>query len=464
MSTVTKFTFDLDFDAPEEPTVPEAVEEEEEPEEIIPTFSEEEVEQARAEGFEAGKEEGRREAADATEQKLLEAIENACTQIGEIYSNQTDANRDIAREMVSVSTAIAKKMFPDLNARNALGEVERVVQETLKAVTEEPRIQIMVHSELREPLSERLGTMTHRAGFEGKVFVNPDPSMALGDCRIEWSNGAAVRDGEELWEMIDEIIEHNLHGPVDLNEEGADEAEAAQEPLQSDPDHQANEDTVPEDAPLEVAATDDMTPEDTPAQAAGDETADTDTAAITEDNEKVPAESETAKTAMDETAAVETAESAETEELTADETPSWQAAMGESTDAETAPMPEPVAEMTEEVSQTEDEADSVLPQVEHDEHSFTPSFGTDDDVSAEDNNKEEQVVSGPERPAPVPHIDDLGEVENGAGEDAGDEQASLTPVTDPDPVSPETQAAILDAQSALADDDDNDDNRNPAGG
>ena len=67
------------------------MEEEEEPEEIIPTFSEEELEQARAEGFEAGKEEGRREAADATEQKLLETIENACTQIGEIYNNQTEA-------------------------------------------------------------------------------------------------------------------------------------------------------------------------------------------------------------------------------------------------------------------------------------------------------------------------------------------------------------------------------------
>ena len=211
MSTVRKFTFDLDFDAPEEPETPEPEVEEEEEEEIIPTFSEEEVEQARAEGFDAGKEEGRREAADATEQKLLETVETACAKLADVYNTQTEANREIGREMISVATAIAKKMFPDLNARNALGEVERVVQETLKAVTEEPRIQIMVNPELREPLSERLSTMTHRAGFEGKVFVNPDPAMQLGDCRIEWSNGAAVRDSEEMWQMIDKIIEENLH-------------------------------------------------------------------------------------------------------------------------------------------------------------------------------------------------------------------------------------------------------------
>lgn len=451
MSTVTKFTFDLDFDAPEEPAAPEAVEEEEEPEEIIPTFSEEELEQARAEGFEAGKEDGRREAADATEQKLLETIENACTQIGEIYNNQTEANRDIAREMVSVSTAIAKKMFPDLNARNALGEVERVVQETLKAVTEEPRIQIMVHPELREPLSERLSTMTHRAGFEGKVFVNPDPSMALGDCRIEWSNGAAVRDGEELWEMIDKIIEHNLHGPVDLNEDDKTETGSAQEPAQSEQHHPATEDAPPEDA-----ASADMIPENASAQATDDEATDTGTVA----NEEHPP----AEDGAQEAAEAGTVEATETEELTADETPSWQAAMGESTDAEAAPMPEHAPDMADEPLQDDDQADSEIPQVEHDEHSFTPSFGTDDAAPDNKNIREEQQVIDHERPAPIPHIDDLDAVEDDAGDVAGDERASLTPVTDPDPVSPETQAAILDAQSAMADDDENDDDRNPAGG
>ena len=152
MATVKKFTFDLDFDAPEEPEKPEIEEvEEEEPEIIVPSFSEEELEQARAEAFEAGKEGGRKEAASATEQRLLEVLESASVQLDSIYSTQGEANHEIGREMISVSTAIAKKMFPDLNARNALGEVERVVQETLKAVTEEPRIQIMDNPELRDP-------------------------------------------------------------------------------------------------------------------------------------------------------------------------------------------------------------------------------------------------------------------------------------------------------------------------
>ena len=117
--------------------------------------------------------------------------------------------------MIQISTAIAKKMFPDLNARNALGEVERVVQDTLKAITDEPRVQIMVHPDLREPLTDRLTAMTQRTGFDDKVYVNPDNTVNLGDCRVEWSHGAAVRDSDTIMEQIDEIIERNLHGKED---------------------------------------------------------------------------------------------------------------------------------------------------------------------------------------------------------------------------------------------------------
>lgn len=233
MPPARKFMFDLDFDDPEavaraergpEPE-PEVVEEAE-PEIVVPTFSEEELGEAREEAYKEGFEAGRKEAAEATEEKLLSTVEKACEEMSAIYNAQYEANRDIAKEMISVASAIAKKMFPDLNARNALGEIERVVQETLSAITEEPRVQIMVPPDLRESFLERLTTMTNRAGFDGKVFVNPDASLNPGDCRIEWSNGAAVRDSEALWEMIDEIVERNIYGDDEDEEMAEDESPA----------------------------------------------------------------------------------------------------------------------------------------------------------------------------------------------------------------------------------------------
>lgn len=263
MATVRKFMFDLDFDDPdavaraERPQEPEPEEPEEvEPEIVVPTFSEEELLDARKEGYREGFEAGRREAAKATEEKLLASVETCAHRIADVYNAQYDANREIAKEMITVANAIARKMFPDLNARNALGEVERVVQETLSAISEEPRVQIMLPPELREPFLERLSSMTSRAGFDGKVFVNPDPSLNAGDCRIEWSNGAAVRDSDALWEMIDNIVHRNIHGDEEEGGESptADTAQAAPGTAEATPptpeaDTTGTADAAPDEAP-----------------------------------------------------------------------------------------------------------------------------------------------------------------------------------------------------------------------
>jgi len=434
MSTVRKFTFDRDFGAPEEPEVPE-VEEEEEPEVIIPTFSEEEMAAARAEGVMEGLEQGRKEAADATEQKLLETIELACEKIGEIYGAQAEANREIATEMISVSTAISKKMFPDLNARNALGEVERVVQETLKAITEEPRVQIIVNPDLRELLTERLATMTHRAGFEGKVFVNGDPSLILGDCRIEWSNGAAIRNSEELWEMIDEIIERNLHGTPDDDEEDGeivedDEnvAEATTPPADTP---EIDETPAPEPVPEPITEPEpDFQPEpdfepEADVQAEPDLDTDPETQILSDD-------------------IVDTGVGAPIDP--APETESMQPG-AEPYAEQPAEMPE--NDIAEEINDTMDESMSAP-----EDPSFTPSIPVDDTEPEPDNSVLEQPVSPGLDEPPIPSIAE--EPAPAPDAEAAEAQTEETeePVRDFDPVSPATTAAILEAQSDMNDDDD----------
>lgn len=293
MATATKFTFDLDFNAPEDSTQPEIVEEvvEVEVEEAAPTFSEEELAQARAKGYESGKEDGRKESAEATEQRILETVESIGENLAKIYNEQAKANQDIAQEMIEISTVIAKKMFPDLNARNALGEVERVVQDTLKAITDEPRVQIMVHPDLREPLTDHLASMTQRAGFEGKVYVNPDTTINLGDCRVEWSHGAAVRDSETISEMIEEIIKRNLHG----EDETVSDTSVEEETIDQNHDEIDTQTPVetpeerPEEAPAPASETIESVEEDT--QPGADEPVET----TEQDGEATFTEDETAQ-------------------------------------------------------------------------------------------------------------------------------------------------------------------------
>ena len=399
MAPVTKFTFDLNFDAPKEALQPEPVEEVQEvEEEVVPTFSEDELAQARAEGFEAGKEEGRKESAEATEQRILETIESVAENLAQIINNQVQANHDIAQEMIEISTAIAKKMFPDLNARNALGEVERVVQDTLKAITDEPRVQIMVHPDLREPLTDRIDAMTQRAGFDGKVYVNPDTTVNLGDCRVEWSHGAAVRDSETIMEQIDEIIKRNLHGEDTDHVATADNEALAENQIDDQPNDSID---VPE-VDAQTAETDEM---------------------ISSDPE--PLESMT-----DDAQATTQIEPMASIENTVDDT------------SETLPL---------------DTADQDL-DMGHD--NFTPSMNIDDDLAAlesDSKTQENQQLEPDLGDAPVPHVDlEQDQITDAIVEttDVAEEPADdLGRTVSSDPVSPDMTAAILDAQGAMSEED-----------
>lgn len=406
MATVTKFTFDLDFDAPEDAAQSEPeIEEPEVEEEQVPTFSEEEVEEARSQGFEAGKEEGRKESADATEQRLLETVEAVCAELAKIYESQTEANQDIAKEMIQISTAIAKKMFPDLNARNALGEVERVVQDTLKAITDEPRAQIMVHPDLREPLTERLGSMTQRAGFEGKIFVNPDTSVPLGDCRVEWSHGAAVRDSEAILEQIDEIIDRNLHGE--------DAVVIDQEPTEDkEPSHQdEDEQSAPKATSTEADATSQLTEDDR-------------TVAEPDNDEQMSGE----QTEIDESDDLDAEP-----ELTA---PPQDRDLPESGDVTGEDFSEDTARSDDHFAPSETAVD-------------TPAPAPDPEETFENQGVAEELGE-----PPIPHVDGEMPQPPEDTEDSQDVSDTPPPMTNADPVSPDMTAAILDAQGALSEEED----------
>lgn len=421
MSTVRKFTFDLDFDAPEEPEVVEAEAIEDEPEvEYAPTYSEEDLERARQEGFDAGKESGRLEAAEATEQRLLEAVEAAAQKLKEVFDAQADANRDVAKEMILIANTITKKMFPDLNARNALGEVERVAQDTLKAITEEPRVQIVLHPDIREPFMERLTVMTNRAGFDGKVFVNPDPSLPLGDCRIEWSNGAAVRDSEELSKMIDEIVKRNLH----------DEDDALDDPA-TDP--QADSDEAPEAERSEPEPEQEQVQEPAPEPASKAPSA----------PEADPQAEVTPTPEMDDTP--DTTESA-TASATGESTPGDMYADGDDTDeAPQTPEIEPAPAM--------DTADDEMAEASA-ETDFAPTLEPETEPAEAEDIQENQGLDPEIDTPPVPHIDDDTMADDDGGADAEQEKPPAPAFTSPDPVSPEMATAILDAQGMDEDDPD----------
>ena len=244
MTAVKKFLFDTTF-GPSEPGEGEANQEQSEG--GIPTFSQADVDAAREEGFAAGKEEGVRAAANTTEHRVTESLTVLMERLSELFRMQDEANTDTARNAITVAITIARKMFPDLASRNALGEVERVAEMAMEKVLNDSPVVVRVNPELRDPLAERIDAHTAGTAAEGRVTVSGDADLPVGDCRIEWRDGGAERDVAAMWKGIDAIIERNMGCDAETSDPGAgrERAEAAPDGASEAPGESAQGPTVP---------------------------------------------------------------------------------------------------------------------------------------------------------------------------------------------------------------------------
>ncbi len=223
MAVIRKFMFDQEFgepgDAPQRPkraAAAPAPAPEPPTEPPAPTFSEDEINAARDQAYEAGRAAGLREA-EASRARLLANAEQALsTQLQELMRRHAEEAEARHRDAVRVAMAVVARIVPGLAARNGLSEVEALFAECMDTLTDEPRVTVRVHDAIAEEASARLGEIAAQAGFEGRLQVIGDPAVGPGDCRIEWAEGGAERNMARLWQEIEAILDRAL-GPGSLD-------------------------------------------------------------------------------------------------------------------------------------------------------------------------------------------------------------------------------------------------------
>ena len=215
MTAVKKFMFDTSFD-PEhgETPVPEAEKEaavkaaEEEP--LAPTFSEEDLEIARNEGVQRGREEATREQANAVERQILDTMTALGTHLQELFKSEEAANKVRTREAIAAALSIVRKLFPHLSKTHGLSEVESMVLLAMAELTEESKITITLHPDTITPIKEKIGALASEGRFKGTIEFHPDETLEASDSRITWGLGGIERSTADLWHKIDEIVEENM--------------------------------------------------------------------------------------------------------------------------------------------------------------------------------------------------------------------------------------------------------------
>jgi flagellar assembly protein FliH len=219
MTSTRRFLFDTEFDVDvarrrEERLASEALiaksapppEPEEPPPPPEPVFKSADLLQAHEDGYADGFANGKAAAEGAVNARLSATLERLADQLEYIVQSAADTAARQREGVIEIGAAICRKLLPDLSRRQGTKEAEAMLGTVIAELIDEPRMVIRVADEDLDALSERIDTITARRGFAGKVVLLAEPTVAAGDCRIEWADGGVERDSARLWNDIDQAV------------------------------------------------------------------------------------------------------------------------------------------------------------------------------------------------------------------------------------------------------------------
>jgi len=214
--------------APEESSV--AAPAEEEIAETIPTFSQEDLDKAKEEGIQIGRDEALKDLEGSLQKKLAETLLAVEAKLLDVANEQAAKSDERTKNAVAIATVMMRKLFPALNMKNAMDEINHMIAQAMEKTSGGTTMVFHVSEEIKGDVEIKISEMATLSGRDIEFKVVGSPDMAFGDCKIEWSGGGLERNQAQMWNEIDEIIERNI-GTMpatsndDINEDKQDQPE-----------------------------------------------------------------------------------------------------------------------------------------------------------------------------------------------------------------------------------------------
>ena len=193
MKAAARFLFDEDFATGEKPTI---------------TVVEAERRRADAEsvayrnGFAAGQAQTQAEA----ERQIAAALALIGNGLSRIEGALSGIEARLECEAVEVAVAVATKLAPELIAREPFSEISALATECFRHLVATPHVSVRIGREIYESTREKLEEIARARGFEGRLTVLADDTLASGDCRIEWAEGGVNRDRAATQAAIEDAV------------------------------------------------------------------------------------------------------------------------------------------------------------------------------------------------------------------------------------------------------------------
>ena len=146
----------------------------------------------------------------AAEAKIEGRAAAACERIAQGLAALTASLQAIeARleaESIEVAVAVARKLAPELIAAEPVAEIAALAGSCFRQLIAAPHLVVRIAESVYEVAHTRLEETARLHGFEGRLIVLAEPTMALGDCRIEWADGGLARERAATEAAIAEAV------------------------------------------------------------------------------------------------------------------------------------------------------------------------------------------------------------------------------------------------------------------
>lgn len=166
----------------------------------------EQLEIARKEGFDAGRDLGRKEAkiefeaqaAERQEQERQIIQEQLAKLTAQDLRNQTEAERDITELCLGIAERLAPELLQSYGSKLAIERIRQAVQQ----VRSDPVLIIRAHQDVVTALQSETPGWLSKAGRNVQIDLAADPEMARGAAQVQWKGGRLEYDLETACNAI----------------------------------------------------------------------------------------------------------------------------------------------------------------------------------------------------------------------------------------------------------------------
>jgi flagellar assembly protein FliH len=164
------------------------------------------VANAEAKAYRDGFDAAQREAKVESDRRAALALEEIGIAIKGIAQRFAGIENRMETEAVDVAVAVARKLCSELIAAEPLAEITGLVSDCFSHLVSTPHLVVRISDSLYEEARERIEKLAKQSGFEGRLVILAEPSIATGDCKIEWADGGVVLERAAIETKINELV------------------------------------------------------------------------------------------------------------------------------------------------------------------------------------------------------------------------------------------------------------------